>query len=133
MNNNRRVIFIDCYQTLLDTQLDKENQEPNKKQGWEQFASLLTKNHGIKIGADDFVNLLEKRKVNFYSDKDKTVRHHNLLALVSEVFEEDLKFKLSEEKISDLIYEYRKISRGYVKLYPKVAETLARLSEKYIL
>ena len=55
------------------------------------------------------------------------------MTLISEVIEKELKSKLSEEKISVLIYEYRKISRGYVKLYPKVSETLARLSEKYIL
>ena len=128
-----QVIFFDCYQTLLDVQLDKENQKTNEQQGWEEFVNLLAKNHGIKIGAVDFLNLLEKRKVDFYSNKDKTIHHHNLLTLISEVIEKELKSKLSEEKISVLIYEYRKISRGYVKLYPKVSETLARLSEKYIL
>lgn len=129
----QQIVFFDCYQTLLDIQLGKENQKTNKQQGWEQFVSLLAKNHGIEIGSGDFVNLLEKRKADFYSDKDETTRHHNLLTLISEVLEKDLKSNLPEEKISDLIYEYRKISRGYVKLYPKVSETLARLSEKYIL
>lgn len=128
-----QVIFFDCYQTLLDIQLDKENQKTNEQQGWEEFVNLLVKNHGIKIGAGDFVNLLEKRKADFYSDKDKTIYHHNLRVLISEVLEKNLKNKLSEDEVSFLIYEYRKISRGYAKLYPKVAETLAKLSEKYIL
>ena len=129
----QQIIFFDCYQTLLDIRLDKENQKSDEQRGWEEFVNLIAKNHGIKIGAGDFMNLLEKRKADFYSNKNKTIQHHNLLALISEVLEKDLKSKLSEEKISDLIYKYRKISRGYVKLYPKVAETLARLSEKYTL
>lgn len=133
MNNNKRVIFFDCYQTLLDIRLDKENQKVDEQRGWEEFVNLLAKNHGIKISAGDFVNLLEKRKADFYSNKDKAIYHHNLMALISEVIEKDLKSKLSEEKLSDLIYEYRKMSRGYAKLYPKVAETLAKLAEKYIL
>jgi HAD superfamily hydrolase (TIGR01549 family) len=130
---NDKVIFFDCYQTLLDIRLDKENQKVDEQHGWKEFVNLLAKNHAIKIGASDFVNLLEKRKADFYSDKDKTIRHHNLRVLISEVLEKDLKNKLSEDDISFLIYEYRKLSRGYAKLYPKVAETLAKLSEKYIL
>ena len=70
MANNymkHQVIFFDCYQTLLDIQLDKdkENQKINEQQGWEEFVNLLAKNHGIKIGAIDFVTLLEKRKADF--------------------------------------------------------------------
>ena len=130
---NDKVIFFDCYQTLLDIHLDKESQKANEQRGWEEFVSLLAKNHAIKVSASGFVNLLEKRKADFYSDKDKTIYHHNLRVLISEVLEKDLKNTLSEKEVSFLIYEYRKISRGYAKLYPKVAETLAQLSEKYIL
>jgi HAD superfamily hydrolase (TIGR01549 family) len=130
---NNKVIFFDCYQTPLNIRLDKENQKVDEQRGWEEFVNLLAKNHAIKIGASDFVNLLEKRKADFYSDKDKTIYHHNLRVLISEVLEKDLKNKLSEDEVSFLIYEYRRISRGYAKLYPKVAETLAKLSEKYIL
>ncbi len=128
-----KVVFFDCYQTLLNIRFDKEDQKVDEQRGWQEFVNLLAKNHAIKIGANDFVNLLKKRKSDFYSDKDETIYHHNLLAIISEVLEKDLKSKLSEERISDLIYEYRKISRGYVRLYPKVLETLAKLSEKYIL
>ncbi len=127
------MIFFDCYQTLLDVRLDKENEKADQQRGWEEFVNLLATKHGIKIGANDFVALLEKRKANFYSDKDKTIYHHNLCALVSEVLEKDLKTEISKEIVSSLIYEYRKISRGYVRLYPKVADTLAILAEKYTL
>ncbi len=133
INLDKKVVFFDCYQTLLDVRLDKEDQKLDEQKGWEKFVSLLNQNHGINIGASDFVSFLDQRKADFYAGKDKIIHHHNLLALISEVLEKDLKSKLSEENISDLIYEYRKISRGYVKLYPKVEETLARLSEKYTL
>src|SRR3989338_4511935 len=92
----QQIVLFDCYQTLLDIQLDKENQRVNEQQGWEEFVNLLAKNHGIKIGAGDFVNLLEKRKADFYSDKDKALYHHNLCSLILEVFEKDLKTEISK-------------------------------------
>lgn len=92
-----KVIFFDCYQTLLDIQLDKENQKTNEQQGWDEFVNLLAKNHGIKIGAGDFVNLLEKQKVDFYSNKDKTIHHHNLLTLISEILGKDLIYQLPKQ------------------------------------
>jgi len=105
---NDKVIFFDCYQTLLDIRLDKESQKVDEQRGWEEFVNLLFKNHAIKIGASDFVNLLERRKADFYSDKDKTIYHHNLRVLISEVLEKDMKNKLSEDEISFLIYETEK-------------------------
>ena len=130
---NDKVIFFDCYQTLLDVQLDKEKEKSDQQRGWEEFVNLLDTKHAIKIGANDFVALLEKRKADFYSDKDKALYHHNLCTLILEVLEKDLKTEISKELVSSLIYEYRKISRGYVRLYPKVADTLAILAEKYTL
>lgn len=128
-----KVIFFDCYQTLLDINIDKENKKFNEKKGWEKFVSLFRQNYGIITNTSNFVKFLDQRKDDFYAGKDKIIHHHNLLLLVSEVIEKDLKSKISSEEISELIYEYRKISRGYLRLYPKVAETLARLSEKYTL
>lgn len=128
-----KVIFFDCYQTLLDVRIDKENQKFDRKKGWEKFVSLLNQNYEMIVSASDFVHFLDQRKADFYAEKNKAIYHHNLLLLISEVIEKDLKYRISSEEIADLIYEYRKISRGYLRLYPKVAETLARLSEKYIL
>ena len=125
------MIFFDCYQTLLDVQLDRA--KTDEQRGWEEFVNLIAKNHGVKIGASEFIALLEKRKVDFYSDKDKTTQHHNLCTLVSDVFEKDLQTPLEKDEVSRLIYEYRKIARGYARLYPKVADTLAVLAEKYTL
>ncbi len=128
---NKKVIFFDCYQTLLDVRLDRAKED--EQRGWEEFVNLLAKNNGIKIGAGEFVALLEKRKTDFYSDKDKTTQHHNLYSLISDVLEKDLQTSLAKDELSCLIYEYRKISRGYVRLYPKVADTLAVLVDKYTL
>ena len=128
---NDKMIFFDCYQTLLDVQLDRA--KTDEQRGWEEFVNLIAKNHGVKIGASEFIDLLEKRKVDFYSDKDKTTQHHNLCTLVSDVFEKDLQTPLEKDEVSRLSYECRKIARGYARLYPKVADTLAVLAEKYML
>lgn len=46
---NDKIIFFDCYQTLLDVRLDKENQKVDELRGWEEFVNLLAKSYGIKI------------------------------------------------------------------------------------
>ena len=127
----QKIIFFDCYQTLLDVQLTKSDKD--EQRGWEQFVNLLAQSQGIKICASKFVALLEKRKANFYSDKDKTTQHHNLCLLASDVLEKDLQTPLPKNEVSELIYEFRKVSRGHARLYPKVADTLAVLAEKYTL
>ncbi len=126
-----KVIFFDCYQTLLDVQLPKSDEDEGR--GWEEFVRLLGQNHGIKIGADEFVALVEKRKADFYSSHNKLIQHHNLRTLVADVLEKDVQYPLKEDEILWLIYEYRKIERGYVHLYPKIASTLALLANEYTL
>lgn len=131
---NQKVIFFDCYQTLVDTNLDKESQKVNEQKGWEVFVNLLSKNYGISISASDLVSFIDKRKADFYTGKDKAIHHHDLRAIVTDVLEKDLKYPLPSKTVSILIYEYRKVSRGYVKLHhPKVIEVLTALSEKYTL
>ena len=134
MDQKQKIIFFDCYQTLVDADIDKEDQKTNEQKGWEVFVSLLRKNYGINISASDFISFLDQRKVNFYAGKDKTIYHHDLRAIIAEVLEKDLRHSLSGEVVSSFIYEYRKVSRGYAKLHhPKVIEVLATLSENYIL
>lgn len=130
----QKVIFFDCYQTLIDVNIDKEKQKIYEQKGWKRFVSLLRQNYGINIGVSDFVSLVGQRKADFYIEKDKIIYHHSILSVISKVLEKDLKFKLPSEEVSALIYEYRKISRGYLKLHhPKVAEVLVQLAERYIL
>lgn len=134
MDQKQKIIFFDCYQTLVDTDLDKESKKVNEQKGWEVFVNLLSKNYGINTSGSDFVSFLDQRKADFYNDKDKAIYHHDLRAIIAEVLEKDLKHSLSSEVVSSLIYEYRKVSRGYAKLHhPKVIEVLAALAEKYTL
>lgn len=134
MDQKQKVIFFDCYQTLIDVDLNSDTQKINGQKGWEVFVGLLSKNHGINISASNLVSFIDQRRANFYTEKDKTIHHHDLRGIIAEVLEKDLKQPLSSEAISSLIYEYRKVSRGYAKLHhPKTVEVLAVLAEKYIL
>ncbi len=134
MDQKQKIIFFDCYQTLVDADIDKKSQKVNEQKGWEVFVNLLSKNYGINISASDFVSFLDQRKADFYAGKDRTTYHHDLKAIIEEVLEKDLKHSISSEVVSSLIYEYRKVSRGYAKLHhPKVTEVLAALAEKYTL
>ena len=65
--------------------------------------------------------------------KDKKIQHHNFCELLTQVLKENFGVEPLQEEICSLIYEYHKIARGYARLYPGIAETLARLKEKYIL
>jgi len=134
MDNTKsnKVIFFDCYQTLIDIQIDKEQKQANEQKAWEKLAFLL-KERGIPTDTSTFVDLLEKRKANFYATRDKKFYHHNFYALVEAVIKNDLKADISADDLAALIYEYRKIARGYARLYPKVADALAKLAQEYTL
>ncbi len=128
---NPKLIFFDLYQTLLDVELSVNN--PNHEiEGWDAFAKSLLQ-YGSEITGLEFRKLYAKKRDNFYTYKDKNIYHHNLFHLVSEVLEKDLKLNLSKKEITDLIYIYRKASRGHLRLYPGVFDTLSSLSENYIL
>ncbi len=134
MDQKQKVIFFDCYQTLIDVSLDKESQKFNEQKGWEVFVDLLSKNYGINTSVSDLVSFIDQRKVGFYTGKDKAIYHHDFRAIITDVLEKDLKHPLPTKAISDLIYEYRKVSRGYVKLHhPRVVEVLVTLSQTYLL
>ncbi|MFH0852041.1 MAG: HAD family hydrolase [bacterium] len=129
--NSNKVIFFDLYQTLLDVELSINN--PNHEiEGWNIFAKTLLK-YGKEINGLDFQKLYIKTRDDFYSKKSKKIYHHNLFEITSKVLEEDLGLELSKEEITELIYIHRKASRGHLRLYPGVFDTLSRLSEGYIL
>ncbi|MEI6650391.1 MAG: HAD family hydrolase [Candidatus Moraniibacteriota bacterium] len=129
----RKHIFFDCYQTLLDTDIDRERQKVDQLNGWEIFVGLLNERHDIRISPELFIELLERRKAEYYQYNDKRVHHHDLLKLVTDVLRKDLQSDLANDAVSELLYEYRKVSRGFVTPYPKVREVLSKLSEKYTL
>jgi len=129
--NSNKVFFFDLYQTLLDVELSVNN--PNHEvEGWDVFAKSLLK-YDKKINGSEFQKLYTKRRDNFYSNKNKEIYHHNLFEITSNVLQEDLGIKLSKEEVMDLIYIYRKASRGHLCLYPGVFDTLSYLSKEYTL
>ena len=126
-----KVIFFDLYQTLLDVKLSTDN--PNHEiRGWDAFAKELSK-YDKEINGLEFQELYIKRRDDFYSNRSKEIFHHNLLEITSDVLKEDLRLKLSKEEIIELIYVYRKASRGHLRLYPGVFDTLSCLSKEYTL
>lgn len=126
-----KIIFFDLYQTLLDVDLSVNN--PNHEiEGWDIFAKTLLK-YDKKVSGLEFQKLYTKRRDDFYSDKSRKTRHHNLFEITSDVLREDLGLNLSKEEITELIYIYRKASRGHLRLYPGVFGTLSYLSKEYIL
>jgi len=126
-----KVIFFDLYQTLLDVELSVNN--PNHEiEGWDGFAKTLIK-YGKKISGLEFYKLYIKRRDDFYFNKSKEVYHHNLFKITDDVLGKDLGLNLSNEEITELIYIYRKSSRGHLRLYPGVFDMLSRLSKEYTL
>ena len=69
----------------------------------------------------------------FYKDHDIELFQHSFPAILSKVFNRYYSLVISEAEMSDLVYEFRKISRGYLTLYEGVREALGVLSAHYIL
>lgn len=129
--HSNKVIFFDLYQTLLDMEVSVNNPN-NQIDGWNAFTKVLPK-YGKEISGLEFQKIYIKRRDDFYSNKSKEIYHHNLFEITSDVLREDLGLKLSKEEILGLIYIYRKASRGHLRLYPGVFNTLSHLSKQYTL
>ena len=130
MQKARYLIFFDLYQTLVDVNINEENAEKNEANGWEVFARSLKK-HGKDVTSAELLSVYEKRKADFYSSGQD--RHHDFLEIISSILKDNYGLRLSKDEMIELLYEYRKVSRGHVYLYPKVLKVLSYLSEKYIL
>lgn len=129
-----RLIFFDLYQTLLDVGLSIRNGRPHREEetpGWELLARELKKYKDV--GADQLRALYDKRRKDFYAEHDTKIHHHDLSALFSQVLAEDLDISISREEVIRLLYEFRKATRGHLRLYPHIKETLERLSRSYML
>jgi len=128
----KKVILFDVYQTLIDIDINDENKKRNQALAWENLAKSLEQ-YGVRISPAELRELNEKKQESFYVGKDKKIQHHNFCKLLGQLLKEDFSVELPQEEICFLIHEYHKIARGYVRLYPGVAETLALLKEKYTL
>lgn len=136
LSKKEKVIFFDLYQTLLDVKISSTNPSVKLKEelvGWEAFTEALKK-HRVVISANDFLKLYEKQRDSFYSaNRDVKIHHHNMQVLIAEVLKKDFNIQCSPKELLDLVYVYRKASRGWLRLYPGVFETLSALSKEYIL
>jgi HAD superfamily hydrolase (TIGR01509 family) len=136
MEKHSRVIFFDLYQTLLDVKISSTDPIVKLKEelvGWEASADELKK-YGITIAANEFLKLYEKRRDDFYSaNRGEKINHHNMQALIAEVLEKDFNTQRPTGELLNLVYTYRKASRGWLRLYPSVFETLSVLSKEYTL
>ncbi len=128
----KKVILFDVYQTLIDIDINEENKKRNQARAWENLTKSLEQ-YGVQISPAELRELNEKQQENFYVGKDKKIQHHNFCKILAQVLRDDLGVELPEETICSLIFEYHKIARGYVNLYPGVAKTLAQLEKKYTL
>src|SRR3989338_10641253 len=128
----KKVILFDVYKTIIDIDINDENKKRNQANAWKNLAKSLG-GYGIKVESAELIELNTKEQENFYIGKDKKIQHHNFCKIFGRILHDNFGVELPEEKICSLIYEYHKIARGYARLYPDVAETLARLKEKYIL
>lgn len=127
-----KAIFFDIYQTLIDIDIDEERKKRNEVKGWEVFVCSLER-YGVYTTSDEFLALIDEHRADFYAGKDKKIYHHNLCKLITRVLQEDLGVDILEAKVSALLYDYHKVARGYVRLYPGVVNALAKLEKYYTL
>jgi len=130
MRKIKHVVFFDLYQTLFDIDINEKNKAKNEAGGWEALTRSLKK-YGKDVVPAELLSAYEKRKEDFYSSNQD--KHHDFLRIISLVLESSYGLRLSEDEMVKLLYEYRKASRGHIRLYPKVLEVLGCLSQEYIL
>lgn len=128
----RKVIFFDMYQTLVDT--DTKNNKKLTKNAFEKiFVSYLSHKNIENSEASRFQSLYDQGLDSFYETHDKETEHHNFVTIVSETFRKHYGIDVNKQELDEMVYEFRKIGRGYAKLYPGVKETLEALSKDYTL
>lgn len=126
----KKVLFFDMYQTLVDTQIgDKKEMIEN---AYRQVFSHFLLEKGIEIGeANNFQLNYKKLQDEFYRERDKEKEQHDFKVILKKTFTGFCQIDVDEKVLIDLIWQYRKLTRGDTKLYPDVKKTLELLSDKY--
>jgi HAD superfamily hydrolase (TIGR01549 family) len=129
---HKKAIFFDLYQTLLSVDAAEEKQ--NSRLAFETVIVpfLIEKDVAASDAALVMTHYADEMQ-SFYDAHDSKLHHHNYVDILTTVFKKYYKLILSESEMSELIYAFRKISRGYLDLYDGVPEVLAALSENYTL
>jgi putative hydrolase of the HAD superfamily len=127
-----KTIFFDLYQTLINVDASKE--EEGRKVGFEKVIIPYLQQKGI---LDKEAVLVSQYYfddvVVFYKDHEQGLFQHNFSVILSNIFSREYGLTLLEAEMSDLLYEFRKISRGFLVLYEGVREVLEALSKDYVL
>jgi len=127
-----KVIFFDLYQTLIN--VDASQEKEGKKAGFEKIIIPYLQQKSIPKPEASLVMLHYSNELQaFYKDHDIELFQHSFPAILSKVFSRHYGLVIPETEIGDLLYEFRKISRGYLILYEGAREVLEVLSAQYIL
>jgi HAD superfamily hydrolase (TIGR01549 family) len=129
-----RVIFFDLYQTLIDVNLDARKKEEDNAKAWKVLAGTIGDKYGIQIDSAKLEGAIKERGNEFYSDsRDRKVHHHNFCQHLCEVLKNEFDIIVTQEEVTTLISEYRRIGRGHIKVYTGVIEVLTQLAKEYTL
>lgn len=123
-----KTLLFDIYQTLIDVDIEQKNIH----RAWEIFERYI-----LSIGKDKltipFEQLVNIQSNKFYEGKDKRIHHRDFKESIREVFNYYYNLDINEEKLNELIWQFRTESRDYLNLYPLVTSTLEILANKYTL
>ena len=127
-----KAIFFDLYQTLIE--VDASREKEGKKAGFEKIIVPYLRQKGI---SEREASLVLSRYSNelqtFYKSHDKEIFQHSFPAALAKIFNEYYGLAISDAEMNDLIYEFRKVSRGNLTLYDGVREVLDVLTVYYVL
>jgi len=127
-----KVIFFDLYQTLLNVDAGKEKE--GAKAGFEKIIAPYLRQKGVKESEADMISKRYSDEIRaFYEGHDKELFQHSFPVALSAVFNKYYNLNISDIEMVDLVYEFRKVSRGHLMLYTGVREILDILSAKYML
>lgn len=127
-----KAVFLDLYQTLID--IDAANEKSNTKLGFETIIAPYLQEKGASRTEALLVLSHYSDEVKAFYEKNNIKQYqHNFRTILIAVFDNYYKITTSNEEINDLIYEFRKISRGYLNIYDGVSKMLATMSRDYTL
>lgn len=127
-----KVVFFDLYQTLISVDVSKEDE--GKKAGFEKIIiPYLLRREISESKAGLALSYYSDELRIFYKDYDIGLFQHSFSDILAKVFNKYYSLVLPESDMGELIYEFRKVSRGYLSLYEGAREALEALSSRYTL
>ncbi len=127
-----KAVFFDLYQTLIN--VDAIHEKEGNKVGFQKIIIPYLLQKGIiKSEASLVLSYYFDELQAFYKDHKIELFQHSFPAILSNIFNRYYGFIIPESEMNDLIYEFRKVSRGYLVLYEGAREMLKALSAQYVL